>query len=487
MIESEKKEILKISRFAIAIVVIVSLVCKIPALQALDPRNHSFAGAGNIVDEGFRWRNNFDFTVTSPPIVGFGALANTPILPVNWRFDNGGNIFGGAIGFNQGGNANAIHQRLSAIVNGGLAVVPGRIGLTHMAAAAITIVVRNPNNGNLEAYSQVLRDNGPGGIMNSPAVSVPSTDINNNLIVGALNNANLSMYYGRAKYPNSTNSDVGVREHLTGLANDLLAARILSQGNHIYGCCEGQIIARLFDTNPPTIPGLLPVPLSPLFPQAVQNLVAEADAQRQAAAQVNVINANNIILVVLHIHSRKDPCAKCSKALSGLSKQMNASAANPALQTTAMTAFLNGELCTTLPRHAIVPPVPNIPNQQLITNLRLGNARFLIEISSDVCYHLNGPCSNAEIAGQDGAVLAAPIDININGVPINFAGLVGGGVPPHQLGIPNNNGINNWFFPATFPPYVIYGRVNAGAIINPPACACGNAIHAVQPALNPVP
>ncbi|MDR3285754.1 MAG: hypothetical protein LBS83_03670 [Holosporales bacterium] len=306
-------------------------------------------------------------------------------------------------------------------------------------------------------------------------------------------NAGLSMYYASTKVPVGPPAGVAanilagpVETHVLQTANNLLGAQIpavipgpgaVAGGG--YGCCEGQIVARLFDTNPPVDPAAPGTLLQPLFPQVIRNLLTEAEVQRVAAGQANPITGADIVLVVLHIHSHQDPCAKCSKVLSGLSRQMNMPEHDPAnpntTQTPAMTTLLNNWAGVGL------NPVPvNIRIPGLIENLHDGDAKFLIEVSSDVPYSFNlgggiRACSHAEVAGQDGNG-ATPINVNIGGGPINFAGpagpavpvAAGGAVGPHQLAI-----LGGTFFPATFPPYVVYGRVVAGGGIAAPANPCG--------------
>lgn len=435
----------------------------IAAAGAGTQQSHLFAGGGIISDEGFRWRNSFAFTITTPAIPGFGPLVNAVIPVANWQFDNGGP--GGFVAFAGGVPANRIHVALSAVVNGALGAVAGATG-NHMAAAAVTIVIRNPNNGNLEAYTQVVRDNGPGAVLNSPAVAIPVGFINpaNSL---ALTGAGLSMYYGIGKLPPGIPAagNLGTL-HLNPFVNNFLRANITpapGAGNG-YSCGEGQIIARLFDINPSAGTG-------PLFPTVINNLIVAANA----GAPIIAINGNHIILVVLHLHTHQDPCAKCSKVLSALSKQMNMPPFNHLTQTPSMTALIGGQNVTQRNTHIggqVAFAAANI--QQLITNLGIGQARFLVEVSSDVPYNGIGGgvgCSHAEIAGIDANTAGGGV-ININTVgALNFAGPVGIPNGPHQLDIPNAAAGNNWIFPQTFPPYTVYGRVTpAGGIAAPNPC-----------------
>lgn len=305
----------------------------------------------------------------------------------------------------------------------------------------------------MEAYSEVVRDSA-GGLPNAPAVSIPAISIGQNpsgAHCNAIAEAGFSMYYTNAKIPAG---GINTRTQLENTANNLISANIPLQGNDgRYTCCEGQIVSRLFDTNPPN-------EAHPLFPQIINDLIVEANLAVHhigAAQQVQITN-NHIILVVLHIHSHFDPCAKCSRVLSGLSRQMNMPAD---MRNQAMRNLL------TTPNFAAI--------ENLLTNLSIGQARFLIEVSSNEPYRFNGVgnidqvCSCAELGGLDGNAanqvnIPAPaaIDFDINGATaINMS-----------LSIPDNR---NWHFPLTFSPYVIYGRIaHPGGGVIPPA-PCQNA------------
>jgi len=223
------------------------------------------------------------------------------------------------------------------------------------------------------------------------------------------------------------------------------------------------------------VPVNLPVSAA-LFPQIINNLIDAANLpvhHRGGNALRKRVTQNDIVLVVLHVHSYYDPCAKCSKVLSGLSRQMNMPVAvGLNTQSPAMAALLDGVAFAGgdgLPAFGTANGFADIAD--LVANLRLGATKFLIEVSSEseYLYHKNN-CSFAELAGHDNNT-ANPITININpNVPtaINFAA-----TENQELSIPQGIGVpNNWSFPTTFPPYVIYGRISAGQIANAPAGRC---------------
>jgi hypothetical protein len=421
-----------------------------------DARQHLFVpvGGGNleVVDEGFRWRNNLNFTIT--PLVGAAIV----IPDQNWWFNKGINYEYPAMPFqawsNNNNGANAIHQQLSKIVNTTLANIYNGNLDKHMAAAAMTIVISDPIDNQLKAFSKIIEDqamtigNPQHVLVRGPAVSIPANEIGQNRVNQILG-LGLSMYYTTDKIPN-----VGLGGAAQRIMNGIRANLYGKLGIPIphaadYACCEGQIISRLFDSNVPNVQGH-PV-YRPIFPIEIEALIMQS-----RVITGHPINKDHIVLVVLHIHTRKDPCAKCAKVLSGLSRQMNMRAAigGANQQTQEMTGFLNRLFI----RGGADP---------LLMRLRNGNARFLIEVSSNQEYHIDnaGTCSCAEIAGIDqntNTQIPAAININVGNM-INFPAPAGPGM--NILAIPNGLAApgNNWRFPATFPPYVVFGRIDGQA------------------------
>lgn len=405
-----------------------------------DHRSHQFQNSvdpANTEDEGYRWRDSFDFTIGGQQII-------------SWEFNNDGLGFG--INLN---GSNGIHEELSRIINN----VPGVP--YHKAAAAITIVVRNPTTQSLEAYSEVvcerllhpltLQPVGPGM---APAISIPATAEGGNPNMSdcvTIQGNGYSMYYTSTTVPPGV---AFVSQNLWNFANGVAPASIGINANipvlapgapgGDYTCCEGQIVARLFDNNHPA-------GLAPLFPIVIGNLLGRAGGP---------ITANDIVLVVLHIHSHYDPCAKCAKLLAALSLLMNTGAGVPGMPPA---------------------PLPHVP-PALSANLQAGNARFLIEVSSNDRYTIKVAnvrhCSRAEAAGRD-ANTALPLNI-VLGAPIPVAGV-------NPLAIPNGlapagvPAAGNFAFQNTFPPYVVFGRVTppAGPVIPvplPAPAACQTAL-----------
>lgn len=417
-----------------SIVVFENLV----ALQPGDPRSHLDIN-GNVNDEGFRWRNNFDFTIN-------GQNIN------HWYFKVAGNWSKNHAG------ANGIHQYLSVRANHARGVSEGLLAgqgnQQHIALATVTVVINN--NGQFEAYSIPVDDDflRNGMLMRAEAVAIPAADITGTRTTN-LTQQGISMFYGIGKIPGNAQGQMTARQtaiaigaHVLNTVNALLdtniPAVITQNGMNLgYGCCEGQIISRLFDTQPPILNGNN---LDPLFPRLVNDAVAGANNVGIHPNHIG-ITGRNIVLVVLHIHTRKDPCGKCSRMLTGLSRQMNINANN---RSPNMQLLFNTNVFT------------QGPIAQLTYNLGAGNARFLIELSSDTAYDVGGTCSHAEMAGHDANTniiaqnsiedgISAPINIVIpNNAPPNAI------VAQHAIAVP---GRVPWNLEATFPPYVVYGRI----------------------------
>lgn len=98
--------------------------------------------------------------------------------------------------------------------------------ITHVATAAITVVIKNPNNQHLEAYTEVIRDQSGGAaggdLPDAPAVSIPAGNNNPTANICAQITKTYSMFYTDKKVPNNTTT----RLHLQSIANDLVDAQI---------------------------------------------------------------------------------------------------------------------------------------------------------------------------------------------------------------------------------------------------------------------
>ena len=271
-----------------------------------------------------------------------------------------------------------------------------------VAAAALTVIVQDPQHGNrLNAFSCIIADGNDAMI----AVSTAIRASNVNYLHKAYDTTSIS------------------RTLLTPL-NQKFGANL-----EAYSCTEGQLINRIFSSN--------------LFAQTVTKLANKAKETLGGLTAANVYD--NIVLVTLHIHTTWDPCAKCSRLLAGVSKQMNSPEGN---QTVKLSTFLNTQF-----------PGGENPQRRLINRLRNGDARFLIEVSSNEHYTINADgadpeCSHTECVGRD-----VNIGNQINITTGNVLGFNAGG-GNNQLAIPMGNGQpQNWYFHSSFPPYVVYKRI----------------------------
>jgi hypothetical protein len=371
-------------------------------------------------DEGFRWRDGLNFRIN-----------DNQISHVNWwfapcvRYINSDNRFiNSAEDFYSSEmwhnitemnlNSDTIHQHLSKIVwnarvlytnayNEDPPAAPINTNHQCVAAAALTIVVQDPDHDNrLNAFSCVISHEGKVLVAVSTAIRASNVE-----------------------YLYKAYDTVSISPTLVTPLNQKFVANLAA-----YSCTEGQLINKIFSAS--------------LLPQTVTKLVNKA---REALGGLPAATVyDNIVLVTLHIHTTWDPCAKCSRLLAGISKQINSP---EAIQTQQLRTFLNTQF----------PDGGGNPQRNLITHLRNGNARFFIEVSSNEHYTINADgdnpeCSHTECVGKDEHI-GNQINITTGNI-LNFA--AGGG--NNQLAVPIGNGqANNWNFHPSFPPYVVYRRI----------------------------
>lgn len=164
---------------------------------------------------------------------------------------------------------------------------------------------------------------------------------------------------------------------------------------------------------------------------------------------------DKIQLIVLHIHTQMDPCAICSKIIVGLSRQMNKPATT---QSTNMRELLNAILPPNEGGNHLGSPIA------LRSNLRSGRCRFLIEVSSSKHFSTRSKkCSHAECSGRDEHYDDI---INVATSTNKMCTLA----IPYGLDRSNTSQDRNWKFLDSFPPYVIFARLNDG--LN--TCDCNN-------------
>lgn len=357
----------------------------------------------SIGDEGFRWRNSFNFTVNAHNID-----------PSNWwfnkvvRFNPDENSFsdtdvGGArIGYINNASANNIHTHLTEIAWN----VKNLNQATISVAAAITIVIEH--GGRFYAFSKVLTNE-------RDIVLISSNG-------GEQNVRNLAYTSHKASI---------IRNNLQGLIPlNLPFPGEVGEGSIGYSCSEGKILSMLVGRN------------FLLFKSQIEDLFG------QARTRLVSINGSSIHTIILHINTTMDPCAICTRCMVGLSKHLN-----------------------------------ERQNRGLLKPTRIGgtlNANFFIEVSSNDPYGGANPdaigsftgyfagirSSHAECGGHDGR----------EGTPINLKPKTDDLFPAVDnslLVLPG--GVKSWRFNNTFPPYIVFGRVNSRpplqVTVAPRACA----------------
>lgn len=390
----------------------------------VNTREHLFGTADNasIEDEGFRWKDSFNFTIDAPglqPAAGGGVLHQIPAA--NWQFNRiiQWNVdpanFTANNAWNNGINANQIHQHLSQIIRG---VEQQNHNQNSITVAAVTIVVdvrQNVANPPVyRAYSKVISNAG------------------NNRSYAAVNMNGVHPFQD----PNNVFTSIAlgaqqIRQNLNYINGNI-------PNIETYSCTEGKFLAQLLIGDGGGSGALLRSEINVLLHQA--NVVQAAAAVILPFNEINPIPANRIKLIILHIGTKMDPCAVCTRNLVGLSRDIN-----------------------------YIPPL--LPGQNR-ANLGLGvNAKFLIEVSSNGHYQTQrqgnnfhrdvlgsnyGSCSHTECAGHDENHTNLA-NITINNAPID--------IPPIKLpvllAVPGGKeNILNWVFEEAFPPYIIFGRIN---------------------------
>ena len=157
---------------------------------------------------------------------------------------------------------------------------------------------------------------------------------------------------------------------------------------------------------------------------------------------------DDIKLIVLHLHTQMDPCAVCTKIIVGLSRQMNRFKIT-------QNENMKNLLCKILPDQYGSFGNP----ADLRNNLQSMRCPFLIEVSSERAYVTkNGQSAHAECSGwDDNFFLINSISDKIGHEYKKLAIPYGIGEEKHK----------NWRVAFSFPPYVIFSRVNG----TPEKCA----------------
>ncbi|MDR0581075.1 MAG: hypothetical protein LBG04_03120 [Holosporaceae bacterium] len=401
-------------------------------------REHLFGNPANasIEDEGFRWKDSFNFDINGTPF---------PANVADWKFkkvirwDAGTFKRIDAANDWQNSNPNEIHQHLSQLVSRINQLFPQNTSVT---VAALTIVVDARLDGSpnpvYRAYSKVIES------ANRVLVAINNANLNNHMFV-LVGDGGMDIFNNL----NYIDSNIPSRPRYHG------------GFSYPYICTEGKILSRLIESP------LLQAEIELLRVSAINEehkkerpewLRRHASLSGHCLPPLPIISADKIKLVILHIGTKMDPCAICTRNLVALSRDMN--------------------------YHP--PLLPGRNRYNLGANI---NAKFLVEVSSNGHYGSNaqqedcyacpyipagrhyeerivhGNCSHTECAGHDNrhGTLA---DIALNGVfPMNIS------AADQRLVIPSGavDDVSNWRFHASFPPHVVFGRTGAnGNVISAP-------------------
>ncbi len=359
----------------------------------------------SIEDEGFRWRNSFNFRINGNDIVPanwwFNKVVRFNPAPVNGFSDIDGET---KIDYTNNASANDIHAHLAEIawnLKNLNEVALQEEGITKTivaAAAAITIVIEH--SGQFYAFSKVLspkkgafvalNSKPKGRQRNLSYISINANEVRANL----LNRINVNLPFPGEIVP-------GLEQYIG------------------YGCSEGKILSMLVANN------------FSLFKSQIQSLLTQVRTQLRD----ETINCDSIHTIILHINTTMDPCAICTRCMVGLSKYLNEGQNIRSLQSTSIGSILS--------------------------------ANFFIEVSSNDRYlgsnmdtigsftGYSGQSSHAECGGHDGQETTL-INLQPKG------GVLFPDPDNSLLVLPG--GMKSWRFNNTFPPYIVFGRVN----IRPP-------------------
>lgn len=361
----------------------------------------------SIQDEGFRWRNSFNFTIDGKNI-----------LPQNWWFngvvyvnDNNElktyNDFVQNVIFHENGkyisiSPNSIHSHLAKIAD----KVKEINKCASATTAAVTIVVEN--GGNYYAFSKLLCND-------------------SNKIIATRTLTNNRDAYTLVSYPDFTAVDI---KNTIEKTQPVIDSNIPNPNK--YSCSEGQIIAKIKCNN------------FELVKRIIGELRMEARQQYGDA-----IKYDNVKLVVLHIGTTMDPCAICTRCLVGISKYINDN-----INCLALDADKN------MNNAKFLIEVSSNNHYATTTQYNKKGKRLSNDKQDNFAAFGCGNCSHTECAGHDGGE-NNQINISLS-VPFSTAL----GIP---YGIPSTP--QNWILTQTFPPYVIFGRTDDSYnVVNASSC-----------------
>ena len=322
----------------------------------------------SIQDEGFRWRNSFNFTINGQQI-----------LPLNWWFSPISDVVknnlvkknikryynGGAL------NPNFIHSHLAKIAANVKAInsTSQVVQCASATTAAVTIVIEN--NGTYYAFSKML--------CNDSNQIIATRTLKNN------GNANSLI-----SYPDFYAIDIK-----NAMETTLPVINSNIPDVNKYSCSEGQIIAKIKRNN------------FELAKRIIAELLGTARQQHG-----NIINYNNIKLVILHVGTTMDPCAICTRCLVGVSKCINENIDN----------FLRST------NHGI----PGfMHNAKFLIEVSSNDHYPTSNLQDNFAAFGCGNCSHTECAGHDGGE-AIPINISLNFPSVGELAIPYGRIPQNN-------------------------------------------------------
>lgn len=431
-----KKYLKQIFKFSISVIVAMSAI----GAHCTD-FSKQFEHQKRDVDEGFRWRSNLNLTIYGKNIASKNRKFNRLVeYDPEKKIFNNDNDYDDYI-YKQKKDRhtdilhfideNSIHKHLNIITQ----EIKNRCNASNVAVAAITLITEKQDK-ELEAFSRPIKIN------NKFSVAINSNSIKAFEDEPALKL--FSLYYSSEDVTKSSEPlyfPKKIKGECLKFESNIEEPKgfvsFHAKGNQ-YTCAEGQIIAKLFGSKN-------------LIKANVEDILKECN-----------ISKNNIKLVVLHIHTYMDPCARCTRLLAGVSRKF---LCNQDLQlehfgsTSELFIEVSGNENY---GHSVNSGKDSISHQQMIAILDKNWHTF----HEKKCAEGTEKWPEQLIAiGVHKAICKTCLGNNPIDIPLNISSKV------NKLGIPFGDGYishGNWSFTANFPPYIVFARINKeGEIIVP--------------------
>lgn len=283
---------LKMNYFKILVTIAVSLFV---ANVSSNPwnnntREHLFGNANwdwveaFIEDEGFRWRNSFNFKINGQDISSKNWWFNkvVDVDQSNKTLQSCNNFINNVNFFEHGeykstfpnsgrsASPDLIHSHLSKIAH----EIKQVNNCTSASVAAVTIVIEK--DGKYYAFSEMINQN------NKP-------------------------YVATTEWNGQENTVIRILATPQNIKNDINSIADCNIPDGKYSCTEGKILSTLSANK------------LKVFKNTIIHLLEQAQEKLPRAN----LNYNSIRLVVLHIGTTMDPCAICTRCFVGISKRIN--------------------------------------------------------------------------------------------------------------------------------------------------------------------